>query len=59
MKGDEIKYSYWSNFNNSRNKNIGWRIDYFIVSPSLKEKINNCDILTEMHASKELAPLFE
>ena len=39
MKGDEIKYSYWSNFNNSRNKNIGWRIDYFIVSPSLKGKL--------------------
>lgn len=51
MNGNEVKYSYWSNFNNARIKNIGWRIDYFIVSQTLKEKIKSCDILTEVKGS--------
>lgn len=32
-------YSWWSNFYNSREKNIGWRIDYFLVSEKIKDKI--------------------
>ncbi len=51
INGNEVKYSYWSNFNNARNKNIGWRIDYFILSESLKDKIKSCDILTEVRGS--------
>jgi exodeoxyribonuclease III len=51
INGNEVKYSYWSNFNNARNKNIGWRIDYFILSESLKDKIKSCDILTDVKGS--------
>ncbi|XP_033228182.1 recombination repair protein 1 isoform X2 [Belonocnema kinseyi] len=36
-------YSFWSYFRNSRSKNIGWRLDYFIVSERIKNKI--CDIV--------------
>jgi len=32
-------YSWWSNFWNARTKNIWWRIDYFLVSESLKNKL--------------------
>jgi exodeoxyribonuclease-3 len=38
---NEIKYSYWNNWQQSREKNVGWRIDYFLVStrymPHVKE----------------------
>ena len=35
----------------AREKNIGWRIDYFIVSDSLKEKIKDAKIHTEIYGS--------
>ena len=34
-KGDS--YTWWSYFANSRERNIGWRIDYFLTSTSLKD----------------------
>lgn len=51
---DVIKYSWWSYRFFSREKNIGWRIDYFIVSNNLKENIVDAriydDILGSDHA---------
>lgn len=32
-------YTWWSHFANSRARNVGWRIDYFLVSESLKSKV--------------------
>jgi exodeoxyribonuclease-3 len=32
-------YTWWSNFGNARAHNTGWRIDYFLVSASLKDKV--------------------
>lgn len=37
-------YTWWSHFANSRARNIGWRIDYFLVSSALKEKVVAADI---------------
>ena len=37
-------YTWWSYFANSREKNIGWRIDYFIVSKSIKNTIQEAYI---------------
>ncbi|KAL7288017.1 hypothetical protein TKK_0018067 [Trichogramma kaykai] len=36
-------YTYWPYFYNSRGKNIGWRLDYFLVSERIKNKI--CDVV--------------
>ncbi|HPF87285.1 MAG TPA: exodeoxyribonuclease III [Candidatus Limiplasma sp.] len=42
---DEIdRYSWWSYMMKSRDRNIGWRIDYFLVSERLASKIANADI---------------
>lgn len=50
-KGNEIKYSWWSYRANARKKNIGWRIDYFLVSPSLADKVRDADIFDEIPGS--------
>lgn len=42
---DEAKYSWWSYRMKARERNVGWRIDYFLVSDSLKGRI----VTTEIH----------
>ncbi|MFP4286918.1 MAG: exodeoxyribonuclease III [Candidatus Izemoplasmataceae bacterium] len=48
---DTIKYSWWSYMFNSRKKNIGWRIDYFLVSKRLKSKVKDSLIYDEVLGS--------
>lgn len=40
----ENAYTWWSYMFHAREKNVGWRIDYFIVSERLKEKLKNSEI---------------
>ena len=44
-------YSWWSYRFQARKKNAGWRIDYFCVSESLKEKLVDAKIHTEIMGS--------
>lgn len=37
-------YTWWSHFANARARNVGWRIDYFLVSESLKPRVNDAKI---------------
>ena len=48
---DEVKYSWWSYRFNARANNAGWRIDYFVVSEDLKDKIAATDIHNEIFGS--------
>ena len=47
----EIKYSWWSYRFHAREKNAGWRIDYFLVSDRIKDKILSADIHNEIFGS--------
>ena len=47
----EGSYSWWSYRFKAREKNAGWRIDYFIVSPALKDKLQDASIHTEIMGS--------
>src|SRR5690606_29364343 len=47
----EKKYSWWSFRAGARPKNIGWRIDYFLVSRSLKNKICQTNIHNDIYGS--------
>jgi len=44
-------YSWWSYMGRAREKNIGWRIDYFIVSEKIKDKILDSKIHPEIMGS--------
>ena len=46
-----IKYSWWSYRFNARQNNAGWRIDYFVVSNGLENKIKKAEILNEIYGS--------
>ena len=44
-------YSWWSYMGRAREKNVGWRIDYFIVSENIKDKIKEAVIYPEVMGS--------
>ena len=44
-------YSWWSYRFRAREKNAGWRIDYFLVSPSLKDRLQDAKIHGEIMGS--------
>ncbi len=48
---DTVKYSWWSYRMGARKKNIGWRIDYFLASVQLKERITSAFILNDFMGS--------
>ena len=48
---DEVKYSWWSYRGGARFRNAGWRIDYFLVSESLREHIFSTEILNDIAGS--------
>lgn len=48
---DKVMYSWWSYMRQAREKNIGWRIDYIIVSDALKNNLKEADILTQVLGS--------
>ena len=48
---EELKYSWWSYRAGARKKNIGWRIDYFLVSEQLLKEIKSAEIHNEVLGS--------
>lgn len=48
---DEAKYSWWSYRMRARERNVGWRIDYFLASEALKDRIVSTDIHNEIFGS--------
>lgn len=48
---DKVEYTFWSVRFGARAKNVGWRIDYFLVDESLKGSITDSSIQTEIMGS--------
>ena len=48
---EQITYSWWSYRFRAREKNAGWRIDYFLVSNRLRDQLSNAKIHTEIYGS--------
>ncbi|HYC83436.1 MAG TPA: exodeoxyribonuclease III [Candidatus Paceibacterota bacterium] len=49
--GETGRYSWWDLKTRSRDRNVGWRIDYFYVSENLKSKVADAFILPEVYGS--------
>ena len=48
---EQVTYSWWSYRFQARQKNAGWRIDYFVISNSLRERMEDAHIYTEILGS--------
>jgi len=46
-----VKYSWWDMVTRARERNVGWRLDYFLVSPDLKDQIISAEIHTDVFGS--------
>lgn len=51
MYPEEVKYTYWNVMFNSRARNVGWRIDYFLVSESLVANVKDAMIYDQILGS--------
>ncbi|MGM0478248.1 MAG: exodeoxyribonuclease III [Bacteroidota bacterium] len=56
---DEVEYSWWSYRGGARSRNVGWRIDYFLVSKSLKDRVEKSEILNDIMGSDHCPVLLE
>jgi len=52
-------YTYWSMRMNARKRNVGWRLDYFLISESLVEKVNDIEILSDIYGSDHCPVLLD
>ena len=48
---EKIEYSWWSYMFHAREKNVGWRIDYFVVSSRIMPKVSDSKIYTQIMGS--------
>ncbi|MFH1855226.1 MAG: exodeoxyribonuclease III [bacterium] len=55
----ERKYTWWSNFYNARQRNIGWRIDYFLSKTTVLKKIKKVSIENEVFGSDHCPVIIE
>jgi exodeoxyribonuclease III len=51
INDDAVKYSWWSYRGGARDSNVGWRIDYFLVSESLMNRVEDAYILNDVYGS--------
>ena len=48
---EKVQYSWWSYMYHAREKNVGWRIDYFVVSDRIADKLTDTPIFTQVLGS--------
>lgn len=53
------QYTWWSNRPGCRDRNIGWRIDYFLLSRKLLPQVKRCEIMTQIRGSDHCPVLIE
>lgn len=56
---ETIKYSWWSYRGGARARNVGWRLDYFLVSESMLNRVKTAEILNDVMGSDHCPVLLE
>lgn len=56
---EEKQYSWWTHWSNARARNVGWRIDYFFVSKTLKHHIQKAEIRQDIFGSDHCPVVLE
>ena len=59
LHSNEIKYSWWDMKTFARDRNVGWRLDYFFISSDLKKQIKKAEILDNMLGSDHCPVLLD
>ncbi|MCF7917639.1 exodeoxyribonuclease III [Candidatus Gracilibacteria bacterium] len=59
LHGDEIVYSWWDVVTRSRERNVGWRIDYFFIDKALLSHVKNIQYLTSQMGSDHCPVMIE
>ncbi|MFA6797383.1 MAG: exodeoxyribonuclease III [Candidatus Paceibacterota bacterium] len=56
---EKVQYSWWDMKTFARDRNVGWRLDYFFVSKDLRDKIKRAEILDNMMGSDHCPVLLD
>ena len=56
---DTVKYSWWSMRGGAREKNVGWRLDYFLASSALHDRLSDASILNHIYGSDHCPVVLE
>jgi exodeoxyribonuclease-3 len=56
---ETVKYSWWDQKTRSREKNVGWRIDYFFINQEAFGLVKKAEILTDVYGSDHAPTLLE
>jgi exodeoxyribonuclease-3 len=59
LKPEAVEYTWWSQRGAARANNVGWRLDYQIVTPSLRDRLKSCAIFPEPRFSDHAPYLVE
>ena len=59
MNSDTVKYSWWSYRAGARARNIGWRIDYILTSPTIADGIKRAEVLDDVSGSDHCPVMIE
>ncbi|PIO71502.1 exodeoxyribonuclease III [Teladorsagia circumcincta] len=59
LHGDKQEYTFWSYMGNARSRNIGWRLDYYVVSDRIFEKVKSSEIRTDVMGSDHAPVVLE
>jgi len=51
LNPEKIVYTYWDLLTRARDRNVGWRIDYFFISPDLQSRLKNAFVLSSVFGS--------